>query len=273
MTSSSSATAIITGASSGLGAACARTFAEAGWGVALVARRADALEEVRQAAQNAGRGRAVAFPGDVTDPVAMRTCAARALAAFGRLDVLVCCAGIGFQGALDETTPEVLQRLLEVNVVGTLNAARAVVPYFLAQTSGHLIVVSSIVGKRGIPGYGAYAASKFAQTGLAESLRAEFRGSGVAVTTVFPVSVRTAFRDAIAREFGIRVHGGGPAQSADEVARAILAVTRTRAPELYPYRRARLLALINALMPRLADRLAARFARRRRPIDEVDHDR
>lgn len=271
MPSPSPATAVITGASSGLGAACALAFAEAGWGVGLVARRADALDQVRRAAQDAGHGRTVALPGDVTDPVAMRTCAARALAAFGRLDVLVCCAGIGFQGALEETAPEVLQRLLDVNVVGTLNAARAVVPYFVAQASGHLIVVSSIVGTRGIPGYSAYAASKFAQAGLAESLRAEFRGSGVAVTTVFPVSVRTPFRDTIAREFGVRVQGGGPAQTADTVAKAILGATRTRAPELYPYRRARLLAVISGLAPRLGDRLAARFARRRHQIDEVGH--
>ena len=151
----------------------------------------------------------------------MRTLASRALAAFGRIDVLVCSAGIGFHGSLEDTTPDVVRRLLEVNVIGTLNAARAVVPYFEAQRAGHLIVIGSIAGKRGIPGYAAYSAAKFAQTGLAEALRAELRGSGIAVTTVVPVSVR----DGVPRRDGARVRhphrGPGPSQTADDVARAV----------------------------------------------------
>lgn len=254
---------VITGGSSGLGAACARAFVRAGCDVAIAARQHDRLATVAAELASEG-GRVLAVVADVTDDIAMRTLASRVLAAFGRLDVLVCSAGLGYQGSLEETSADILRRLLDVNVVGTLNAARAVMPYFEAQRAGHVIVISSIVGKRGIPGYTAYGAAKFAQTGLAETLRAELHGTGVAVTTVFPVSVDTGFRDAMAREFGVQVEGGGPRQSADDVARAVMQAVRSRSAEVYPLKRARLLVWIGAFMPRLADRLARRFARRRR---------
>jgi short-subunit dehydrogenase len=267
MLSTSRPAVVITGGSSGLGAACARAFVQAGCDVAIAARDHERLATV--AADLAARGgRVLAVAADVTDDVAMRTLASRVLAAFGRLDVLVCSAGIGFQGPIEDTPADVLRRLLDVNVTGTLNAARAVLPYFEAQRAGHLIVISSIVGKRGVPGYAAYSAAKFAQTGLAETLRAELRGTGIAVTTVFPVSVATGFRDAMAREFGVRASGAGPRQSAEEVARAVMRAVRSRAAEVYPLRRSRLLVWLGVVAPRLSDRLARRFARHR--ADDVD---
>ena len=267
MLSTSRPSVVITGGSSGLGAACARAFVRAGCDVAIAARHHDRLAAVAADLAAEG-GRVLAVVADVTDDVAMRTLASRALAAFGRLDVLVCSAGIGYQGAVEDTPADVLRRVLDVNVTGTLNAARAVLPYFEAQRAGHVIVISSIVGKRGIPGYAAYSAAKFAQTGLAEVLRAELRGTGVAVTTVFPVSVDTGFRDAMAREFGVRAEGSGPRQTADEVARAVMRAVRSRAAEVYPLRRSRLLVLIGAIAPGLADRLARRFARHRTQAGE-----
>jgi NADP-dependent 3-hydroxy acid dehydrogenase YdfG len=257
---STSPAVIVTGASSGIGAACARAFARAGLPVALAARREDRLVALADEIASAG-GRALAVPADVTDPESMRRLASRTLAAFGRIDTLVCSAGLGYFGLLEDTPPAVLRRLVEVNVVGTLNAARAVVPYFEAQRGGQLIVINSIVGKRGFPGYAAYCASKFAQAGLAESLRAELRGSGVAVTTVFPVSSDTGFRAAIEREFGVRVHGGGPSLAPEAIADAVVRSTRRRPAEIYPLRRARLLVWLTAVAPRWGDRLARRFAR------------
>jgi short-subunit dehydrogenase len=266
MLSTSRPAVVVTGGSSGLGAACARAFARAGCDVAIAARQHDRLASVAADLASEG-GRVLAVSADVTDGAAMRTLASRVLAAFGRLDILVCSAGVGYQGTLDETSAGIMQRVLEVNVTGTLNAARAVIPYFEAQRAGHLIVISSIVGKRGIPGYAAYSAAKFAQAGLAEVLRAELRETGIAVTTVFPVSVDTGFRDAMAREFGVRSEGIGPRQSPDDVASAVMRAVRSRAAEVYPLRRARLLAWVSALTPGLADRLVRRFARRRRHPD------
>jgi NADP-dependent 3-hydroxy acid dehydrogenase YdfG len=262
MLSSARPVAIITGGSSGIGAACARAFVEAGMDVALAARGEDRLTATA-AALSGGRGRVLTAVADVTDDSGMRTCVSRALAAFGRLDVLVCSAGIGFAGGLDDTTPDVLRELLDVNVVGTLNAIRAVLPYFEAQRAGHIIAIGSMAGKRGIPGYAAYGATKSAQATMVEALRAELRGSGIAVTTLFPVSVETDFRHVIARRFGVTVEGRGPRQTADQVAHAIVRALRSRAPEVYPLRRARLLVLLNTLAPGLADRVVRRFARRR----------
>jgi short-subunit dehydrogenase len=140
-----------------------------------------------------------------------------------------------------------------------------VVPYFEAQRAGHVIVIGSIVGKRGLPGYVGYSAAKFAQTGLADALRAELRGAGIAVTTVFPVSVATELREAMTRDFGVRVEGGGgPSQRAEEVARAVMRAMRTRAPEVYPWRYARFLAWLTAVAPSVGDRIAVRAARARR---------
>jgi short-subunit dehydrogenase len=263
MITSARPAAIITGASSGLGAATARAFARAGIDVAVSARRHELLLQLAADLNGAAGGRALAVAADVTSDAAMRTLASRALAAFGRLDILVCSAGIGYQGSLDETPSEVLRRLLDVNVIGTLNAARAVLPYFETQHAGHLIVISSIVARRGIPGYAAYSAAKAAQAGLAEALRAELRSGGIAVTTVFPVSAATGFQDTMRREFGVESQGSGPTQSADAIARAILRATRTRAPEVYPLRRARLLAWLTTLAPALSDRVARRFTRSR----------
>jgi NAD(P)-dependent dehydrogenase (short-subunit alcohol dehydrogenase family) len=244
--------AAITGASSGIGEACARVFAEAGIAVSLCARRADRLASV-----------------DVSDEGDVRAFVTRTLATFGRLDIAVCNAGIGFHGTLEDTTPEVMARLLMVNYLGTFHAARAALPYFEQQGSGHLVIVSSIVGRRGLPFYEGYAASKFAQSGLAEALRSQYAGTGIHISTVFPVSTRTEFREAMAREFGSTLRGHGPRQSAEHVARAILRCLERPRPEVYPYRWARLLVWLNAAAPAATDRLVRRFTRRRAGAEDA----
>jgi NADP-dependent 3-hydroxy acid dehydrogenase YdfG len=262
MQTSSRPAAIITGASSGIGAAIAGAFARNGIDVALAARRQERLLALADELIASG-GRALAVSADVTDEGAMRMLASRTLAAFGRIDILVCSAGLGFQGSIEDTSATVLQHLSSVNVAGTLNAVRAVLPYFESQRAGHIIVISSIAGRRGLPGYAAYCAVKFAQAGLAEALRAEIRESGIAVTTVFPVSADTEFRDAMTREFGVQIHGAGPIQKPDTIARAVVRAIRTRAPEVYPLKRARLLIWLNTFAPGIVDRIARRYARTR----------
>jgi short-subunit dehydrogenase len=123
--------------------------------------------------------------------------------------------------------------------------------------------MSSIVGRRGIPLMGAYTATKAAQAGLAESMRAEFAGSPIHVTCVYPISTPTEFIDAMARNYGHQVSGVGPKQSVDEVARAIVGCIRRPRPELYPKRISRGLTILNALVPDLTDRFVRRWGRRR----------
>jgi short-subunit dehydrogenase len=254
--------AAITGASSGIGAACARVFARAGLGVSLAARRGDALGEVAAEVRRAG-GRALAVVADVTSEEDMRRLVDRTLAELGRLDVMVCNAGAGYHGTLGETDAGVMRRLMDVNFMGTFHAARAAMAHFEREGRGHLLIVSSIVGRRGMPFYEAYSATKFAQAGLGEALRAEYAGTAIRVSIVYPVSTVTGFRDAMSRDFGHTIAGGGPEQSAAAVAGAMLRCLRRPRAEVFPLRTSRLWVLLSTLAPGVSDRFAKRVARRR----------
>ena len=211
----------ITGASAGIGRATAEHLAREGAAVVLSARRADRLDELAKSIQARG-GRALAVPADVTSEDDMRTLAARAVDEFGRLDVMICNAGIGFHDAFARTPSSVMRRLIDVNLLGTLYAAQAALPVFQAQRSGHIIAVSSIVGRRGTAGSSVYAATKAAQIGFIEGLRAEFAGTNMHASLVYPVGTATEFHDAIRLNYGQTVGPVGPRQPADVVARAIV---------------------------------------------------
>lgn len=253
-------TAVITGASSGIGKACAEAFAREGLHVVLAARRPDLLDTVAAGIVAAG-GAATAVPCDVTDPAQVDHVVSSALAVTGRLDVMVCNAGLGYNGRLDETDADAMRRLMEVNYFGTFHAARAAVRHFREVGRGHLFIVSSIVGRRGIPRGGAYAATKFAQAGLGESVRAELAGTGIHVTLVYPVSTDTPFREALSREWGMNVAGAGPKQSAEHVARRMVQALRRPRADVYPLRASRLIPAAAALLPGLADWVSTRFTR------------
>ena len=141
----------ITGASAGIGRATAEHCAKEGAAIAISARRADRLNDVVSAVTGRG-GQAIAVPGDVTKDADVRALVARAVEAFGRLDVIVCNAGIGFHGNLEDTTPDVARRLVDVNVLGTIYAAHAAHPVFVRQGFGHIIAISSVAGRRGVAG-------------------------------------------------------------------------------------------------------------------------
>jgi short-subunit dehydrogenase len=254
-------TAVITGASSGLGEACARAFAREGLHVVLTARRLDQLERVAADITKAG-GMATVVACDVTDPLQVQHAVAEALARTGRLDVMVCNAGLGYNGRLDETSAETMRRLMEVNYFGTFHAAKAAVAHFRTAGRGHLFIMSSIVGRKGVPRMGAYAASKFAQVGLGESVRAELAGTDIHVTMVYPVSTETDFRKVMVREWGLDVAGAGPRQSPDHVAGAMVRALRRPRPDIYPLRLSRVIPAAAALLPGLADWVSTRFARR-----------
>lgn len=251
----------ITGASAGIGRATAERLSAEGAAVVLSARRADRLNELTASITAAG-GRALAVPGDVTSDADMHALVARAVETFGRLDAMICNAGIGYTGALDDTPPDVMRRLIDVNLMGTLYAARAALEVFRRQDRGHLVVVSSINGRRGIGGSSVYAATKAAQVGLVEALRAEFVGTSLRASVVYPVATSTEFRDVIRRDFGRATSGVGPKQTAEHVARAIAKCLVSPRAEVYPYRPAKLLALLGVIAPAQADRLVTKYRRR-----------
>jgi short-subunit dehydrogenase len=254
--------AAITGASSGIGLAVARELARAGAAVVLGARRRDRLDAAVGLIRDKG-GRAEAVVMDVTSETDVERFVSRAQDAFGRLDIMICNAGFGYYGTVEETPTDVMRRMMDVNFIGSFLGARAALPVFRQQQHGHLMFVSSIVGQRGIPLMSAYSATKAAQVGFAEALRAEFAGTGIHVSVVFPVSTETEFRHAMERDFGHSVSGLGPKQSMEDVARAMVRCIRRPRPEVYPMAKARALAIVSAIAPGRADRLVKKYGRRR----------
>ena len=183
-------TAVVTGASSGIGEATARLLAGHGCNVALAARREDRLEAL---AAELG-DRALAVPTDVTDPAACEGLVSRAVEAFGAVDVLVANAGLGLGGSIPDGDPEDWHRMFEVNVLGVLYATRAAVRHMLDRGSGDVVIVSSLSGRRVPAADGTvYAATKHALTAVAEGLRMDVSPRGVRVTNVEPGLVRTEF--------------------------------------------------------------------------------
>jgi NADP-dependent 3-hydroxy acid dehydrogenase YdfG len=250
----------ITGASAGIGRATALRLAREGAAVAICARRRERLDEVAAEISAAG-GRPLPIVADVTRPSDMDAFVAAAVSAFGRLDVMMCNAGLGIYGEIDRIAPEQMRELMEVNYFGTYHAIRAALPVFRRQQHGHTIVLSSIVGQRGIPFMGAYCATKFAQVGLAECLRAELRGTGLHVTVVYPISTETEFFDVMTRRSGFATRAHGPRQSPAHVADAILAAIKKPVPEVYPHRISKGLAVLNAVAPGFCDWLTRRWGR------------
>jgi short-subunit dehydrogenase len=251
----------ITGASAGIGRATALALARRGDCIVACARRGDRLQMLADEVAAAG-GELVPVVADVTREADMEQLVAAAVERFGRLDVVLCNAGFGIYGTIDSISPEQMRRLLDVNYLGTFHAARAAMAAFRRQASGHVIIVSSIVGKRGVPYMGAYSATKFAQVGLAECLRAETAGSNIHVSVVFPISTTTEFFEVMTKASGFATRAAGPKQSADDVAQAIVRAIDHPVAEVYPYRIARGLALLNAIAPALCDRVARRWGRK-----------
>ena len=252
----------ITGASAGIGLACAELLAHAGAHVVLGARRTERIEAAVARIRSSG-GQAEGVTMDVTKEEDALRLVERSRDAFGRLDAMICNAGFGFYGTVEETPPDVMRRMMDVNFMGTYYGSRAALPVFRQQRQGHLVFMSSIVGQRGIAHMSGYSATKAAQVGFAEALRTEFVGTAIHVSVVYPVSTETEFRDAMARDYGHMVTGLGPRQSVDHVAASVVECLRRPHPEVYPHRLSRVLAVLNAVAPGFTDRLVRRYGRRR----------
>src|SRR5438105_2654635 len=180
---------LITGGSSGIGRATALRLA--GWGnrVAVAARQPDRLDEVAAAAREVGAD-LLTLPTDVTDSDQCRQAVEATVDHFGRLDVLICSAGISMRCHFDGARLDAMERVMRVNFMGTLYATHAALPH-VKKTRGSLVAISSLTGKYGIPSYSIYGASKFAVQGLYEALQLELRREGVLVGIVSPDFVDT----------------------------------------------------------------------------------
>jgi NAD(P)-dependent dehydrogenase (short-subunit alcohol dehydrogenase family) len=181
---------MITGASSGIGRDLATTFARMGAKVILVARRQAVLDELARDLAEAG-GDVLVLAADVTRRADVRDAVDRALAHFGRIDVLVNSAGVAIPDRVETMPPEDLERMMSVNLMGTLHTMQAVLPSMRAAGAGSIVNIASLAGRRGMPPLGAYCATKFAVVGLTEALRVELYGSGIRLSLVMPGVIDT----------------------------------------------------------------------------------
>jgi NADP-dependent 3-hydroxy acid dehydrogenase YdfG len=200
---------LITGASSGIGAATARAAAAGGSRVVLAARSADTLADL--AAELGGPGRALAVTCDVTEWDQQQAMVAAALGAFGRIDVAFANAGFGATRGFGSETPEHWRAMVLTNVYGAALTVRATMDELTARR-GHLLLMGSVAGRKVPPG-SVYGATKWAVTAMAEAARQELDGTGVRVTLVSPGTVETPFYDEPV---------GGEQLTAEDVARSIM---------------------------------------------------
>ncbi len=210
---------IVTGASSGIGAATARQFAAEGACVVLVARRKETLEAI---AREIGAERTLVVAGDVTDPAAMQMMLERTQGHFGRVDILVNNAGFHARGQLEQCCPEDLTRMIDVNLKAPVTLCRMALPYLRRAGGGAIVNVASLAGR--VPGGGAatYSATKFGLRAFSLSLAEELEGSGITVSVVSPGLVDTPFfADQVERVTPMAF--SQPMSTAEEVAERILA--------------------------------------------------
>jgi NADP-dependent 3-hydroxy acid dehydrogenase YdfG len=182
---------LITGASSGIGAATARAAAAAGYRLVLSARSEDRLQAL--AAELGGDERAIAVRCDVSEWTDQEVLVERALSAFGRIDVAFANAGFGGPRGWEAGEPDEMKAMVLTNVLGAAYTIRATIPH-LRETRGHLLLTSSVAGRRALPG-SLYSVTKHAVTAMGEATRQDLNGTGVRVTLIEPGMVDTPFFD------------------------------------------------------------------------------
>lgn len=183
-------TAIITGASAGIGAACARDFVREGARVVLAARSPGPLQKV---VDELGADKAKAIPTDVSSVEGCKALVQGAIDAFGSVDVLVNNAGFNSRGTLDGVAPEALLQIVDVNLKAPILLSRLVVPHLRAQNSGAIINVASLAGRVPLDDEATYSATKFGLRAFSFALAEEFHETGVTVSVVSPGPVETGF--------------------------------------------------------------------------------
>ncbi|MEV6784745.1 SDR family NAD(P)-dependent oxidoreductase [Streptomyces sp. NPDC051098] len=226
------AVVLVTGASSGIGAATARAASRAGARVVLVARRE---ERIRQLARELGESVALAVPCDVTDRAQVEASVRAAIEEFGRIDVLVNNAGQGMQATVDAIGPDDFRAVLELNLVAPLVATQVVLPQMRKQGAGAIVNVGSGIIWSTLPGSGAYSASKAALQKLSAIARAELADEGIAVSMMFPSITETEFvravRGNVEGALEMEAASGLVPQSPEGVANTILDLIRSGAEQ------------------------------------------
>ena len=254
--------ALVTGGARGIGRATVAAFVREGMRVAIGDLD---VEAARKTARELGAG-TVALPLDVTDRESVEAFVAAAEDALGAVDVLVNNAGIMQLGAFVDEDDTTTQRMLDINVNGVLHGMKAVLPRFAARGRGHLVNVASSAGKAGYAGGATYCGTKHFVVGVSEAVRAELRGSGVEVSCVMPVVVKTELAAGLPRTRGVKHI------TPEDVAGEIVSALRVPRFDVYVPRAVGTLTAAFGVLPRGGRELAARAMRADRVLSDVDHE-
>lgn len=243
---------LITGASSGIGLGAAKAFAREGATLMLAARRADRLNQAAAECRALG-ARCEVRETDLQDHQQAVALADKTMQAFGRVDVLINNAGVGFYTAFDQQPWESVTSTLRTNLEGAMGLSHAVLPQMMKQGSGMIVNVSSVIGKRAAPKLAAYCASKYALWGFSEALRLETLPHGIQVCHFCPTSTATEFHElaGITQE----KNKAKSLHSPEQVAAAIVEAVHARKREYIMSPVERILIKVYLLAPAMTDRL------------------
>jgi len=259
---------LITGASSGIGEATALAFARKNAELFLVARREDRLNLVVEECSQSGAATAIPGIHDLSVSGAGVTIVNECLQRLGGLEVLVCNAGYGFFGPVSRVEPEMMARMWQVNFQSAYESIHTALPHFREKARGHVVLVSSIIGKKGMPYSASYCATKFAQVGLGEALWGELGGEGIGVTVVCPGYTSTEFHSVAEKgdgslKSGRRIRGQSPEVVADGIVKAV----RKNRREIHFTLPGKLLLLVDRISNGLSTRIMATVAKLERGGD------
>ena len=248
-------TVVITGASAGIGRAAASEFAREGANLALLARRRDRLESLQEELQEFP-GTVHACPCDVSRRDRVEQAARTVLEKFPRIDVLVNNAGFAIYGAVSDLSIDDIESQMRTNYLGMVYCIKAFLPSMTEQKSGHIVNVASVAASMGLPGIAPYCASKSAMLGFSEGLKHELKGSGIGVTVVSPIMVRTDFFDH--PSFAGMARYSPTSLDPKTVARAILRAARSPRLEIVVPQAVRAAVWARQTLPYVVDPLLAR---------------
>jgi short-subunit dehydrogenase len=269
---------IVTGASSGIGAAIVDELVKDGVDMVITARRGDRLNEIIEQIQNKysdysptnGVRKIIPVVGDITDEAVRERVICAARDELGGLDILINNAGVGAMSLVETTERETLRRILEVNFFALFEMTQLAIPLLKESYTSELnkklkiypmvVNLSSIVGLRGVPHYGVYGAAKFAVNGLSETMRAEFKKLGIDVLVVCPGTTASEFFDVLYQSNSAPSLPIHTAVTTQYVASRIVKAMKRGKHKIIPYFPAVILDYLNRFCPRFTDWVMAKFA-------------